>query len=34
MKKDLFNLRAKSKLLLPALLACLAGGVSPAWADL
>ena len=31
--KDYFNLK-KSKLLLPALLACLAGGVSPAWADL
>ena len=29
--KDFFNLR-KSKLLLPALFACLAGGVSPAWA--
>ena len=33
MKKDLYNLRAKSKLLLLTLLACFAGGVSPAWAE-
>ena len=33
MKKDLFNLRLKSKLLLFSLFALLAGGVSPAWAD-
>ena len=31
--KDFFNLK-KSKLLLLTLLACLAGGVSPAWAYL
>jgi len=33
MKKDFFNLRLKSKLLLFSLFALLAGGVSPAWAD-
>jgi len=33
MKKDYLNLRAKSKLLLLALLALFAGGMSPAWAD-
>ena len=33
MKKDLFNLRLKSKLLLFSLFALLAGGVSPAWAE-
>jgi hypothetical protein len=33
MKKDYLNLRAKSKLLLLALLALFAGGMSPAWAQ-